>query len=518
MDKPAEESDKKVASASTPMQEIYSERSSIRSAYSHEFEERKAVTGMENCFQKIPKRYILAVMGFLGFCNVYALRVNLSIAIVAMTTNQTVTKGNETVVEQAEFHWDSKLQGVILGSFFYGYILTQIPGGLLANKYGGKLVFGGGILATALLTILTPIATVWSVYFLIAIRIMEGFFEGVTYPAIHAIWSRWAPPLERSKLVTFAFAGSYVGTVISMPLSGLLARDVGWTSIFYVFGALSVLWFVGWWFLISDNPSDHPTISHLELNYIQDSIGIAVPEQKRTMPPLKSLLTSLPVWAIVAAHFSENWGFYTMLTSLPTFFKQVLGFDLFQAGLLSALPYIMMACSVAVGGQIADYLRSNAYMSTTCVRKVFNMSGFILQAVFMVAIAYSRHASVAVAFLTIGVGFGGFAWSGFSVNPQDLAPQYASIIFGISNTFATLPGIISPSITGAMVTHQTASEWQIVFYIAAAIYLFGAVVYGLLASGELQHWAQTSEYIVCPGRTSSTSELADGMEENIARE
>ncbi|XP_070534945.1 vesicular glutamate transporter 1-like [Ptychodera flava] len=494
---------------STPMQEIFSERTSLRSAYSYEFDERKPVTSVESCLQKIPKRYILTFMAFLGFCNIYSLRVNLSVAIVAMTSNKTVTKGNETVTEPADFDWDYQLQGIVLGSFFYGYIVTQIPGGWLANKFGGKIVFGSGILATALLTLLTPIATMWSVYLLIAIRIFEGLFEGVTYPAIHSVWSRWAPPMERSKLATFAFAGSYVGTVVSMPLSGLLAKNVGWPSVFYVFGGLAVLWFIGWWFLISDFPSEHPTIGHLELNYIQDSIGIDYPTADRGNIPWKSILTSLPVWAIIAAHFSENWGFYTMLTDLPTFFKQVLGFDLFKAGMLAALPYIMMAFTVAIGGQIVDYLRTNAYMSTTLARKLFNCTAFTLQAAFMIGTAYTRSAAVAVACLTIGVGFGGFAWSGFSVNPLDIAPQHASIIFGISNFIATIPGIVSPSITGTIVRHQTASEWEIVFYIAAGIYLFGAIVYGLLSSGELQPWAETSDYLVCPGDSAPATPVQD---------
>ncbi|XP_006813909.1 vesicular glutamate transporter 1-like [Saccoglossus kowalevskii] len=499
-------------SASTPMSEIFNERTSIRSTYSYEFNDRKSVMAVESCFQKVPKRHILVFLAFLGFCNVYALRVNLSVAIVAMTNNKTMIKGNETVIEPADFVWDSKVRGIVLGSFFYGYIVTQIPGGWFANKFGGKIIFGGGILGTALLTLLTPIATMWSVYFLVGIRVLQGLFEGVTYPAIQSIWSRWAPPMERSKLATFAFAGSYVGTFLSMPVCGLLAREVGWPSIFYVFGGIGVLWFIAWWYFVEDKPSEHPTIGHLELNYIQDTIG-AIPEAQMTRPPIKSMLLSLPVWAIVAAHFSENWGFYTMLTDLPMFFKEVLGFDLFQAGVMSALPYIMMTISVIIGGQIADYLRSNGYLTTVQVRKLFNCTAFVLQVVFMVATAYTKTAVAAVTCLTIGVGFGGFAWAGFSVNPLDIAPQYASVIFGISNCIATIPGIISPSITGEIVTHGTAAEWQQVFYIAAAMYLIGAIIYGIFASGELQPWAGTPEYIVFPGEGTAPINQADTEEE-----
>ncbi len=69
------------------------------------------------------------------------------------------------------------LTGWVLGAFFYGYLFTQIPGGLLATKFGGRWVFGIGIVMTALLTLLTPLAARTSVYLLIALRVLEGFFE-----------------------------------------------------------------------------------------------------------------------------------------------------------------------------------------------------------------------------------------------------------------------------------------------------------------------------------------------------
>lgn len=79
-------------------------------------------------------------MAFFGFFNVYALRVNLSVAIVAMTEIRNITLENGTVVEHQDFAWNSTQQGFILSSFFYGYILTQFAGGLLANKLGGHRV------------------------------------------------------------------------------------------------------------------------------------------------------------------------------------------------------------------------------------------------------------------------------------------------------------------------------------------------------------------------------------------
>ncbi|CAB3387735.1 Hypothetical predicted protein [Cloeon dipterum] len=438
----------------------------------------------------MPRRYLVAFLAFLGFWNVYALRVNLSVAIVAMTSNYTVTLDNGTVIQKRDFDWDSKTRGLLLSSFFYGYIITQIPGGWLGARVGGALLFGAGIASTALLTLLTPLAATGGVTFLFVLRVLEGVFEGVTYPCIHAVWARWAPPMERSKLATLAFSGSYVGTVVALPLSGYLAKHVGWPYVFYVFGFIGLVWYAVWVAVVREGPELDPRISQEELEYIQKSLG---QQPQKTSPPWGQFFKSAPVWAIITAHFAENWGFYTLLTQLPTFMKDTLEFDLKDAGLLSALPYLAMAAVLQMAGHLADWLRSKEFISTTGVRKLFNCGAFISQTTFMMLAAYLLTPLASVACLTVAVGLGGFAWSGFSVNHLDIAPQYASVLMGLSNTFATLPGIISPALTGIIVYSKSVEEWKIVFYIASAIYLFGAVIYAICASGERQPWAILDE-------------------------
>ena len=106
-----------------------------------------------------------------------------------------------------DFNWDSEEQGVILGAFFYGYIITQIPGGMIAERYGGKWLFGCGLLATSVFTMLTPVAANLGKGTLIATRVIEGFFEGVAIPAMQALVAKWMPLPERSLLASCVFAG-----------------------------------------------------------------------------------------------------------------------------------------------------------------------------------------------------------------------------------------------------------------------------------------------------------------------
>ncbi|XP_071142339.1 sialin-like [Mytilus edulis] len=455
-------------------------------------EESHDVCPRQWALSRFPKRYIVAIMAFLGFCNIYSLRANLSVAIVAM-----VAKKGENVTAEYQgdfptFDWSTKQEGLVLSSFFYGYIFTQLPGGYLANRIGGKYLFGGGIFMTALLTVLTPLFAKGGVGLIVAIRVLEGLCEGVTYPSILAVWAKWAPPLERTKLATIAFSGSYIGTVISMLLSGyMLESGLGWPSIFYLFGGIALLWCVCWGYFIAESPSSHPTITSVEVEYIQANIGYTEEQTKDILPPWTDIFKSPAVWAIVAAHFAENWGFYTWLTELPSFMRHGLNFRIDKAGFVAAFPYLVMGLVVMSSGFLADYLRGRAVVSTTAIRKLFTCGAFFCQLIFMVAAGYTMTPVAACVCLTLAVGLGGFAWGGFSVNHLDIAPQYASVTMGISNTFATIPGIISPLLTGAIVTQKTdVGQWQIVFYIAAAIYLLGAVFYGIFATGNRQKWAE----------------------------
>ena len=187
------------------------------------------------------------------------------------------------------------MQSVILGSFFYGYVVTQIPGGYMAGQkiVSSKWLFGVGILITSVFTVLMPIAAKTDYYLLLAVRVIEGkhllivmcssqqlhitcklvckllkrlsefqlfcfmlgLGEGVTFPVMHAMLAEWSPPLERSRMATYVYSGSTVGTVLSLSLTGTICEQLGWESVFYIFGGIGVFWFILWSFLVYDNPA-----------------------------------------------------------------------------------------------------------------------------------------------------------------------------------------------------------------------------------------------------------------------
>ncbi|UYV73767.1 SLC17A6 [Cordylochernes scorpioides] len=325
--------------------------------------------------------------------------------------------------------------------------------------------------------------------------------QGVTYPACHGIWRHWAPPMERSRLATMAFCGSYAGAVLGMPLSGILTDYISWQACFYFYGCLGILWYIFWVWLSFERPSKHPTILQEELIYIENSLGNIThitPTLKTT--PWKAIFSSMPVWAIIIANFCRSWTFYMLLLSQPTYFKMVFHLNLDTSGIIGALPHLLMTIVVPVGGHMADYLRRREILTTTSVRKIFNCGGFGMEALFLLGVGYTRSETVAIIALILGVGFSGFAISGtyhnlflgFNVNHLDIAPRYASILMGISNGFGTLSGMLCPIVV-ATVTKHTADEWQKIFVIASLIHLSGVTFYALFASGDKQPWAEPPE-------------------------
>ncbi|KAK7118824.1 hypothetical protein R3I94_022356 [Phoxinus phoxinus] len=481
-----------------------------------ELQEEKELPVVDcTCFG-LPRRYIIAILSGLGFCISFGIRCNLGVAVVSMVNNHTVYREGKPYVVKAQFTWDPETVGMIHGSFFWGYIVTQIPGGFICQKFAANRVFGFAVVSTSILNMMIPSAARVHFGCVICVRILQGLVEGVSYPACHGIWAKWAPPLERSRLATTAFCGSYAGAVIAMPLAGILVQYSGWPSVFYVYGSFGIFWYLFWVLVSYESPAAHPTITAEERKYIEDAIGesagLSNPVTKFNTP-WRQFFTSMPVYAIIVANFCRSWTFYLLLISQPAYFEEVFKFEISKVGIVSALPHLVMTIVVPIGGQLADYLRTHNLMTTTNVRKLMNCGGFGLEATFLLVVGFSHTKGVAISFLVLAVGFSGFAISGFNVNHLDIAPRYASILMGISNGVGTLSGMVCPLIVGAMTKNKTREEWQYVFLIASLVHYGGVIFYGLFASGEKQSWAEPENTSEDKCGILGEDELADETEE-----
>eukprot|EP01121_Diplochlamys_sp_Union-15-3_P003145 TRINITY_DN1299_c0_g1_i1.p2 TRINITY_DN1299_c0_g1~~TRINITY_DN1299_c0_g1_i1.p2 ORF type:complete len:509 (-),score=67.58 TRINITY_DN1299_c0_g1_i1:90-1616(-) len=428
--------------------------------------------------EKVPFFYFSRRWTFIFLCHIgllvcYSLRVNLSIAILPMAE---------------EAHWGESQKAKVLSSFFWGYIFTQLPGGWLASKYGGKYLFGFGILLAGIGTAITPY-TIHYFWLVLLCRILTGFAEGVTYPAVHALMASWVPIQERSRAIGIAWGGAYVGTVLTTILAPLVVNAYGWRYVFLISGGVAIGWFVLWTILSASSPESLDRnlfvkyISHYEKTLIQTNREVKQISNKPT--PFISFFLSLPFWAIIINHFGNNWGGYILLMWLPSYMKDKLGFDLQKSGIFSFLPYMAMAIFTMSSGRIADFIIQKKLLSVVGTRKLMQTLGMISPALFLSITSFTNPTKYeAVAYMVCAVGLNGFVAAGYGVNHIDISPKYAGTLYGITNTAATIPGIVGVYVTGPLL-QKYHGDWSVVFMIAVLIYVFAYIFYLFFASGKL---------------------------------
>ncbi|KAL3649560.1 Ascorbate transporter, chloroplastic [Castilleja foliolosa] len=413
-------------------------------------------------WDQFPKRWVIVLLCFASFllCNMD--RVNMSIAILPMSK---------------EFGWNSATVGLIQSSFFWGYLLTQIVGGIWADKIGGKRVLGFGVVWWSIATVLTPIAARLGLPFLLVTRAFMGIGEGVAMPAMNNLLSKWIPVSERSRSLALVYSGMYLGSVTGLAFSPMLIHKFGWPSVFYSFGSLGSIWLALWLSKAHSSPQDDPTLSPQEKELI---LGGSVSKEPVTEIPWKKILSKAPVWALIISHFCHNWGTFILLTWMPTYYNQVLKFNLTESGLLCVLPWLTMAVFANIGGWIADTLVSKG-LSITTVRKIMQSIGFLGPAFFLTQLSHARTPALAVLCMSCSQGMDAFSQSGLYSNHQDIGPRYAGVLLGLSNTAGVLAGVFGTAATGYILQN---GSWDDVFKVAVVLYIVGTLVWNFFSTGE----------------------------------
>ncbi|KAH8862313.1 inorganic phosphate cotransporter [Schistosoma japonicum] len=326
----------------------------------------------------LSERMVLSLVLCLGTINMLAQRVNLSIAILCMTNHSSINENDsvndkhtmndnstssicsiqslnktETMMD-GPFVWDRSSRGILLGIIFWGYFLGQIPAGILIQKFSVRLVLLISLILMSTSTILVPLVATKFLYLFYAVRVLTGLTSASWFPGFYQLWAAWAPPNERGLLIGFAYAGLHIGSAISMPITGALCQtSLGWSLVFYFYGAFSFLYCIIWFIFVYDEPKTHPRISLKEKIYLESSCPI-IKNDKKGKIPFKSILTSLPVWAFVFVNIGIDWNLYTFLTSVPTYMREVLHFDFQRNALLSSIPYIGMWIGQILFGWLSD--------------------------------------------------------------------------------------------------------------------------------------------------------------------
>lgn len=371
-----------------------------------------------------------------------------------------------------EYRWSLLWQGWILSAFAVGYITSQVVGSRVARRYGGRAVMAGAVLLWSASTLVTPLVA-WSLPLLLACRALLGLGEGLGLPCLFQLVGQAARPEDRARHVASVLAAGAAGQTAA----ALVCPHLEWPRAFYGLGALGLAWTAAWALLLppphrggapEDGPKSGPP----------SSSSAAVPPNV----PWWALVCGWPLWAIYVAHFAMNWSSYTIMQWLPTYLARALSAQPVHLS-LAALPYVCNSLCGLLTGRLAE-AAGRRHWGTLAVRRLATgCLGLLAPGVALLAFAAASSLAAALLLVSCAMGLLACNAAGHLANHADVAPQHAPLTFSVSNTLATIPGILCGPLTAELVT-QSHGRWFPVFVLAAAVNFVGAVVYGSQSSAS----------------------------------
>ncbi|XP_035594005.2 solute carrier family 17 member 9-like [Oncorhynchus keta] len=404
-----------------------------------------------NTYWPRPLARVWTVVLLLGTCLLYCARVAMPICAVSMAE---------------KFNWTKRDQGMVLGSFFWGYCFTQVLGGYVSDRVGGEKVLLLSAAAWGAMTAFTPVLAHFCsqpIFSMTLARFLMGLLQGVHYPSLASLCSQKVVESERGFLMSTVGSGSYLGTLVIGGAGSLMLDLYGWESVFYVSGMLSVLWaYCMWKYLLK---GEGPIIT-------LESLGSGGPQSKLSRRHWLRLFKQPAVCAVIITHLCTASTFFTLLSWLPTYFKDT--FPDAKGWVFNVIPWFVSIPSSLFSGCLSDHLISKGY-DTAAVRKLMQFFSMGVSSVFTLLLCGTTTFPLAVAFVSATMGLTTFSHSGVSVNVQDLAPSCAGALFGVMNTCGSFSGVLMVYFSGYLI--EATGSWASVFALITVVNLVGLVTF-----------------------------------------
>ena len=423
-------------------------------------------------------RIFIVTMLFLVTTVNYADRATLSIAGSALSK---------------ELQLDPVAMGYVFSAFGWSYVIAQVPGGWLLDRYGSRSVYAFSIIIWSLFTMMQG----WVGFFtagtavivLFGLRLLVGLAEAPSFPANARIVAAWFPGNERGTASAFFNSGQYFATVIFAPLMGWIAHDYGWRYVFVVMGALGVA-MGAIWIKTMYGPKEHPGINEAEFDYIKDGgalvdlDGPQTPSATGDGPKwnhIRQLLSDRMMLGVYIGQYCINTLTYFFLTWFPVYLVKERGLSILQAGFVATLPALCGFIGGVLGGVISDAILLRT-KSLTLARKIPIVGGMLLS-MSIIACNYVDGQALVVGFMALaffGKGIGALGWAVVS----DTSPKEAGgVSGGLFNTFGNLSSITTPIVIGYILAATGSFNGALVFVGANA--LVAAIAY-LVIVGKIE--------------------------------
>ncbi|MBO0705317.1 MAG: MFS transporter [Candidatus Dormibacteraeota bacterium] len=394
---------------------------------------------MADVAQTRARRYARIIpVAFLMYTIAFMDRLNISLALPQMSK---------------ELHFGAAVSGLAFGIFFFGYLVLQVPGGHLAERWSAKWFIFILLLVWGLFAVLTGF--VQNTAQLLAVRFLLGVAEGGVWPAALVLLSHWFPRAERARANNLWMLCLPVSSVIAAPLGGLiLANTPGFRWLFVLEGIPPLVWAVIWALVIPDSPKHVNWMTKEERDDLQTVLDAE--REDRDRPDLgtyRRAMLSGTTWLFSVIYFLQALAGYGLAAFLPSLLKAN-GFSIGVVGILTALPFAMAIVGLLVVGPLSD--RALVRRKHIAIPAAIMGVGFVLSGVL------SGYATLSLIILVLA-GFGLYAFLGpfWATVDQVMPPATAGGAMGFINGLGNLGGFVGPSLVGilAQVTHAT-HEYQ----------------------------------------------------------
>lgn len=330
----------------------------------------------------MPKRFWLIFGTFSLSMLLYVDRICISSAKEAITTDLMLT--------DTQFGW-------VLSAFALGYALFQTPGGLLADRFGPRIVLTSVVAFWSFFTALTGLAK--GFVSLLAYRFLFGAGEAGAFPSMARAFYSWLPMSERGVAQGINFSGSRIGAAFALPVVAFLVTTLGWRMTFIVLALIGFAWAGVWYWWFKNTPEDHPGISPDELELIREKRQQDDPASEDLSAGI--MLRSRNMWLAMLQYFCSNFTFFFCLTWLFPHLKRTYQLDAVETGLYAAAPLLFGALGNWVAGGFVDALYRRGKWSRS--RQLPAIIGFALAAGGLIGSVYMDTPLGAVVFLSIAI-------------------------------------------------------------------------------------------------------------------
>ncbi|CAK8673531.1 unnamed protein product [Clavelina lepadiformis] len=380
-----------------------------------------------------------------------------------------------------EFGWNKADLGGAMGSFYWGYLTTQVVGGYVADKFGGDKVLCVSVFMWGTLTTITPhIARFRFEYasplaLLTILRILLGVSQGVHYPSMMSLLGKKIPETERSFPNGIVGSASQFGTVICGFIGSIILERHSWDDLFYAVGVIALCSVCSFAYFL--HSTDNMTYkSHANGSSSKQKLLLG---ENIASVPWRVIFRKSPVWCLIFTHVCVcNFGF-TILSWLPTYFHE--NFPNENSWLYNTVPYFMSIPASISSGWLGDRL-INAKYNVGFIRKLMQTISLCGSAFFIVLLPFASSFYLSVLCAGLSMCMSSFQHAGAFCNAQDIAPSYAGSVFGVMNTFGAIPGFVGVYVAGHIL--DITKSWTLVFLIMGAVNCLGAVVFAVGGTGK----------------------------------